>query len=119
MSAATEGQIVISRFHEIDGPERLVRMRVRHGDDLEMVLRFRKETLDYEHVLAGCAASSYPLIRQISADFGSRSFGPKELMDATGISRATAHRQISRLSDAGVLAKHGYGEYVLDIGVKQ
>lgn len=119
MSASTEGQIVIARFHEIDGPERLVRMRVRHGDDLEMVLRFRRETLDYEHVLEGGAASSYPLIRQISAEFGPRTFGPRELVDATGVSRATAHRHISRLYDAGVLTKRGFGEYVLDVGVKQ
>jgi RecA-family ATPase len=61
MSAATESQINISRFAEMDiaAPERLVRIRGRHSEDLEMVLRFRKESLDFEFVIAGGAASLY------------------------------------------------------------
>lgn len=83
-------------------------------DDLEMVLRFRKETLDYEHVLDGGAASAYPLVLQIRTVFGNQHFGPKELTHATGLSRATACRQIDRLYRAGALTKRGYGDYVLD-----
>lgn len=92
MSAATEAQAHISRFHELDGaaPERLVRIRGRHSEDLEMVLRFRKETLDFEHVLEGGAATIYPLMMQIKNIFGSQTFTPKELRHATGVSPATA-----------------------------
>jgi hypothetical protein len=116
MTMATEAQIVVARFPdlEIAAPERLVRIRGRHMDDLEMVLRFRKETLDYEHVMDGGGASAYPLIGQIRSAFGSQPFGPKELTHATGVSRATASRQIGLLSRAGVLTKRGYGDYVLD-----
>jgi hypothetical protein len=115
MAAGTESQIFISRFAELDGavPERLVRIRGRHSEDLEMVLRFRKETLDYEHVLEGGAAPLYTLILQLRNTFGADSFGAKELSHGTGVSRATAHRQIDRLYRVGALAKRAYGEYVL------
>lgn len=120
MSAATEAQINISRFADLEGaaPERLVRLRGRHLSDVEMVLRFRKDTLDYEHVLEGGAAVFYPLLLQIENAFGSQPFGPKELCHATGVSRATAHRQIDRLHRSGALFKRGYGEYTL-IGLRQ
>jgi len=119
MTSSTEGQIVISRFPDLDiaSPERLVRVRGRHSEDLEMVLRFRKETLDYEHVLEGGAASAYPVIIQLRTAFGSQSFGPKELAQETGESRRTAHRQIEKLYRAGALFKRGYGEYVLSAQV--
>ena len=115
MSMATEAQIVVARFPdlEIAAPERLVRIRGRHMGDLKMVLRFRRETLDYEHVMDGGGASAYPLILQIRAAFGSQPFGPKELTNATGVSRATASRHIALLSRAGVLAKRGHGDYAL------
>jgi hypothetical protein len=116
MALATESQIFVSRFSDLDSaaPERLVRVRGRHSEDLEMVLRFRKETLDYEHVLDGGAAPAYPLVLQIRTAFENQPFGPKELTHATGVSRATACRQINQLFRAGVLTKRGYGEYVLD-----
>jgi hypothetical protein len=115
MVAATEAQIFISRFPDLDGasPERLVRVRGRHCPDVEMVLRFRAETLDYEHVLEGGAAPHYPLLVQIRKEFGNRSFSPKDLYQATGVARATAFRQIERLSRAGALTKRGHGEYAL------
>ena len=115
MSAATEAQIHISRFRELEGaaPERLVRVRGRHSEDVEMVLRFRKESLDYEHVLSGAAAPLYPELRQLQATFGVRSFGVRELCHATGISRSGAYRLLERLCRADVLRRQGYGEYVL------
>ena len=115
MSAATEAQVHVSRFPELDGaaPERLVRIRGRHSADVEMVLRFRKETLDYEHVLEGVAATLYPLLLQMRTAFGSNTFTPKGLSQATGVSRATAHRQIDRLYRAGAIEKRGFGEYSL------
>jgi len=120
MSAATEAQIHISRFGDLDSnaPERLVRIRGRHLEGIEMVLRFRKETLDHEHILEGGAAPLYPLVLQLQTTFGTRTFGPKELCHATGVSRATAHRQLDRLCRTNVLARRGFGEYVMT-GVKQ
>jgi hypothetical protein len=115
MSAATEAQVFISRFADLDtaSPERLVRVRGRHCTDVEMVLRFRKETLDYEHVLEGGAAPHYPLLLQIQLAFRKQSFTPKDLCMATGVARATSFRQIERLCRAGALQKRGHGEYVL------
>ncbi len=117
MGAATEAQIHVSRFPELDGaaPERLVRFRGRHGSDVESVLRFRKDTLDYEHVMEGGAAVFYPLLLQIQNAFHKQAFGPKELSHSTGLSRATAHRHIDRLQRAGALQKVGFGEYVLAV----
>jgi hypothetical protein len=113
MSSSTEAQIHISRFAELDGaaPERLIRVRGRHSEDAEIVLRFRKETLDFEFVLDGSAATSYPLLNQLKNEFGSETFGPKELSHAVGVSRATANRQIDGLCRAGALRRRGYGEY--------
>lgn len=115
MSAATESQAHISRFPELDGaaPERLVRIRGRHNEDLEMVLRFRKDTLDFEHVIEGGAATLYPVLLQLQAAFGTQSFSPKDLSHATGHSISTAHRNIGRLYRANAIQKRGFGEYVL------
>ena len=116
MSAATESQVFISRFQELDGaaPERLIRIRGRHSEDLEMVLRFRKETLDYEHVLEGAAATLYPLLLQLRSNFGNKAFSPKDLTRVTGVSSATTHRYLGRLCAAGAVRKRGYGEYILE-----
>ena len=115
MSAATEAQIHVSRFKDLDitAPERLVRIRGRHLGGTEMVLRFRENTLDHEHVLEGGAASLYPLLMSLQTVFAGRAFSPKELSHETGISRATAHRQLDRLHRANALIKRGFGEYVL------
>jgi AAA domain-containing protein len=120
MSAATESQMFISRFPELDGAatERLVRIRGRHSEDLEMVLRFQKETLNFEHVLEGGAATMYPALLQLRTTFGTQPFSPKELTHATGVSRATACRLTDRLYRANAIQKKGYGEYVLTAGVQ-
>jgi len=116
MAAATEAQAHISRFPELDGaaPERLVRIRGRHSEDLELVLRFRKDTLDFEHVLEGAAATLYPVLLQLRAAFDKQPFSPKDLSHATGQSIATAHRQIDRLYRSGAIRKRGFGEYVME-----
>ncbi len=74
MSAATESQVHVSRFSDLDSnaPERLVRVRGRHTEGVEMVLRFEKETLRYTHVLEGGAAPLYPLLLQIQSEFPAR-----------------------------------------------
>jgi hypothetical protein len=113
MSAATESQTFICRFQDHDGAERLVRIRGRHSEDLELVLRFRKETLDYEHVLQGGAACLYPVVVQLRTAFGTQAFSPKDMAHATGLGIATVHRHISRLYRADAIQKRGYGEYVL------
>ncbi|HKD07678.1 MAG TPA: AAA family ATPase [Bryobacteraceae bacterium] len=116
MAAATEAQIFISRFQEMESaaPERLVRARARHGRDVEAVLRFREETLDYEHIFASGAAPLYPLIQQLQVAFEDRHFSPKGFCQETGVSRSTAHRHINLLFRAGVLIRRGYGEYQLE-----
>jgi hypothetical protein len=107
MGMATEAQIHVSRFADLDiaAPERLVRMRARHSADLHLVLRFREKTEDYEHVLESGAAALYPLMKQIQAEFGDVPFGVGDLTQAIGVSRATAHRWLDRLRFAGVLQK--------------
>src|SRR6185295_19597968 len=89
------------------------RIRGRHSEDLELVLRFCKESLDYAFVLEGGAASFYPTLLQLQTAFGRESFGPKRISQTTGCSRATAHRVIDRLSQAGAIQKRFHGEYVL------
>jgi hypothetical protein len=114
MAAASEAQIHMSRFTDLGNAstERLVRIRARHAADLEAVLRFRKDTLDFEHLLDGGAAEHYPAIRQIQVEMGRDAvFGPKELSEAIGVSRATAFRLIARLRGAGALAKRSHGQY--------
>ena len=115
MSAATESQLFISRFPELDSaaPERLVRIRARHSEDLEMVLRFQKETLNFDFVLAGGAAAIYPTLLEIKSAFGSQAFSPKDLAHTTGASRATATRTIERLHRANALQKMSYGQWAL------
>ncbi len=85
----------------------------RHGSDVEVLLRFRADTLDYEYVISGSAAPLYPFIQQVHSIFGSNSFSPKDLYVEAGVSRSTAHRYIDRLHRAEVLRKRGHGNYVL------
>jgi hypothetical protein len=114
MTAATEAQVHLSRFPDLDGaPERLVRIRGRHCEDLEMVLRFRKDTLDYEHILEGGAATAYPLLLELRSAFGEQSFSPKDLSHSLGISIRSAHRQLDRLYRADAVTRPGHGKYAL------
>ena len=115
MTAATEAQIHVSRFRDLNGaaPERLVRIRGRHAEDAEMVLRFQKETLDYALVIDGAAAEHYPLLLEIHSALEFGTFTPKQLLEATGVSRATANRHIARLHRAGALTKLDHGRYEL------
>jgi hypothetical protein len=115
MGMATEAQVHVSRFADLDikAPERLVRMRPRHGTDVHLVLRFRENTEQYEHVLESSAAAWYPLMRQIRAEFGKEPFGPKALTQITGVTSATVHRWLDRLQIAGAVQRLGRGEYRL------
>jgi hypothetical protein len=113
MAAATEAQIFLSRFFDLESgaPERLARVRGRHGHDVECVLKFRTATLDYEHVLEGGASPLYPMLLQLEQMFGDQVFTPKELQDKGVMPRTTVHRTLNSLMRAGVLRKHKYGEY--------
>jgi hypothetical protein len=115
MSAATEMQIHITRFGELDtmAPERLVRIRGRHQDGAEMVLRFRRESLDYEWIMEGGGSPLYPLFLELRTTFGAEPFGPKELAHATGLSRRSANRHIDQLYRGDLLSRRGYGQYVV------
>jgi hypothetical protein len=117
MGMATEAQIHVSRFPDLDigATERLVRMRPRHGVDVHMVLRFREKTEDYEYVLESGAAADYPLMKQIQTEFADRQFGVGELTGATGASRSTAHRWLNRLLFAGAIQKNQHHEYKLAV----
>jgi hypothetical protein len=119
MGMATEAQIHVSRFADLDikAPERLVRVRSRHAADLHLVLRFRETTEDYEHVLENSAAALYPLMRQIKTEFAKESFGPKELAQLTGAARSTAYRHIELFRHAGLIQRIGRGEYLLTADV--
>jgi hypothetical protein len=119
MSAAVEGMIAVARYSdlEMNSPERHVRIRGRHFEDREMVLRFRPQYLNFEHVLSGSAAGMYPHVLTISRTFGKRTFSPKEYVLETGMSRQNATRLLGRLASAGALRKVGYGEYSLEIGL--
>jgi RecA-family ATPase len=109
MAAAVEAQIHISRFSDLEStaPERLVRVQGRHLSGTEFVLRLVKQSLSYEHLLEGGAASLYPLIQQLQAYFGAQAFSPKDLAHTSGVSRATANRQLNRLYMANVISKKG------------
>ena len=111
---STESQIFIERFRdlEVDAPERHVRARGRRTE-VEMLLRFRKPTLDYEHVLSGGAAQYWPDIRMLQQHFGTQIITPKSLLTETGMSRASVHRLINRLLKTNVLRRRGTGEYIL------
>jgi hypothetical protein len=116
ITMAVEGQTCLERFADLEpgAKERLLRMRTRHSDEYHLVLRFRKETLNFEHVLDGAASEFYPAIKQIDSELGRTVlFGPPELMQATGVSRATAYRIITRLRHAGALEKVNSGTYRL------
>jgi hypothetical protein len=81
IGAAVDGTIRIGRFGEDlpgNAPERLLQVRPRHGETVEMVLRFCKETLSYKLVLASSAAANYPDILALQRHFRDRSFSPAE-----------------------------------------
>ena len=116
MGAHSEGQIFISCFRDLpsNAPERLVQIRGRHVAGIEMVIRFEEETLSHSFIFEGAAAAMYPMLQQINSTFGGRTFSPKSLCQETGMSRASVHRVIARLSASGILRKRGFGEYVIE-----
>jgi hypothetical protein len=115
IGAAVEGLIHIARFRDLPGNahERLVQGRGRHMDGFEAVIRFRRQTLDYEVVLEGPGAPMFVEVRQLQNAFGDRTFRPKDLYQEMSLARASATRLIARLLLAGVLDRVGYGEYRL------
>jgi hypothetical protein len=117
MGIAVEALIHIMRFPDLAGnsAERLMQVRGRHLDGVEMVLRFRRDSLDHDHILEGDAAPLYPLILQVRSAIGDQVFTPKGLIETTGVSRATAHRHIDRLFQAGALRRLNRGEYQLAV----
>jgi len=119
MAAASEAQIVMNRFPDLasNATERLVRVRGRHFEGTDMVLRLRPETLSYEHLIEGAAAPFYPDLLSLRSAFQVATFSPKSISQELGMARATAHRLIGRLLGAGAIRKAGYGEYVLAVSL--
>lgn len=119
IGACSECQVYIDRYRDLDinAPERLVRIEGRHIPSAAHVLRFRPDTLDYEHVYEGGAAEFWADLLDIKRHFGGRVFSPKDYCQETGTARATAHRLIARLATTGVLQRRGYGEYALVEGL--
>lgn len=116
MGAHSEGQIFVSRFNDLPSTatERLVQIRGRHVRGAELLLRFDEQTLGYELLLEGPAASCYPELIRVKEEFGVGKFTPKDICNATGMSRAGAHRLIGRLVAGQVARKTSYGEYRLE-----
>jgi RecA-family ATPase len=112
---STQAQIFLDRFREleIDAPERLLRIEGRHIPTSARVLRFQKPTLDYCHVYEGGAAEHWPEIQALKRHFGERAFSPQAVCFATGVSRPTAHRLLSRLTMYKAIGRIGHGEYRL------
>jgi hypothetical protein len=115
LNMAVTSLIHIQRFPELElgSPERLVRIRGRSQGDVEMVLNFRKDTLDFEQALEGAAASCYPDFQTLKRTFGVLCFSPQEVYEQTGISRRSATRMLGHLCFAGVLRKLDYGQYII------
>ncbi len=109
---AVRGMIHVERFRELpDAGERLIRLRGRHGADESMVLRLDKERLAYDWVLSGSAAEHFPVLKTISTEIGTAVFGPKELAQATGLSRQQVTRIIAKLVYSDALRREGRGQY--------
>ena len=119
MGAATEAQIVMTRFPDLasNANERLVRIRGRHIAGTDIVLRFDPETLTFDHVLEGGAAQYYSELLQLKTTFGTSPFSPKKLFDELGMARTTAHRLLRRLQNVDAIRKTGYGEYRLEVSL--
>ena len=83
------------------------------------MVRFREETLDYELVIHGAAAPLFAEILDLKSHFGSKAFSPKDLYQNVGMSRATAHRMVTRLLLAGAVRKQGHGRYVLTKEIRE
>jgi hypothetical protein len=115
VSAAVEGEIHISRFPELPATadERLLQVRGRRLRGLELVVRFRPETYDYEFVLEGPASQYYPELERMRQVFADRTFSGKDICTDLGLPRPTAYRMIARLLSGGVLIRSGYGKYKL------
>ena len=116
ITAAVEAIISISRFQDLEGnaPERWVRIRGRHIQDRELVLKLRPEFLNFELVLDNIVAGLFPQVKLLKAAFGDRTFSPKDAEKETGISRSGVFRLLSRLTGAGILRKDGRGDYRLE-----
>jgi hypothetical protein len=106
VGAGVETLIFLSRFPDLaeTSGERLMRVRGRRLDGLEMVLRFQKTSLDFDWVLEGPASSLYPEIQQLRAAFPG-AFTAKEVISELGWSRSTTYRVLHRLTAASMLRK--------------
>ena len=109
VGAGVDTMIVVDRFRdaiEVER-ERLVQVRGRKLEELDLVLRFQKDTLDYDWVMEGTLSTLYPEIRQLELRFPGRAFTVKEIASELGWSRPTAYRILNRLRFGTLIDKRG------------
>jgi hypothetical protein len=113
LGAAAEGQIHMARFSDLSetATERLVRSRGRHYGGVAGVLRFRETSLDFDLVMQGAASHLFGELVTLRDEFPFGGFTPHLIVEKLGYSRATAHRFIARLLQAGAIVKTQYGLY--------
>jgi hypothetical protein len=109
VGAGVDTIIVVNRFNDAAEAEkeRLIRIRGRKLEELDMVVRFEKDTLDYDWVFEGAASDEYPAVRQLEIEFGQCAFTVKQIISQLGWSRAKAYRTLQKMTYSGLLDKNG------------
>lgn len=110
MAAVPEAQIVVERFRELgeEDPARLVSIRGRHLRGMQMVLRFREESLDFDFIMDGPASEEFPRLRQLlRGGFRGKAFTAAEVTKEIGWAKTQVYALLSRLTASGLLRKDG------------
>lgn len=109
IQAVSEFQIVVERFRELseEDPMRLVSVRGRHLRGLQMALKFREDTLDFDWVMDGPAAEEFPRLRHLLRAFRGKSFTVPEITKEIGWAKTQAYALMSRLGSSGLVLKDG------------
>lgn len=109
MQAVSEAQIVVERFRELGEEEtaRLVSVRGRHLRGLQMVLRFREESLDFDFLMEGPASEEFPRLRQLVRAFRDKAFSAGDVNTELGWAKTQVYAMMSRLMASGIVRKNG------------
>lgn len=107
MTAVSEAQIIVERYRELgeEDPMRLVSVRGRHLPGMQMALRFRQESLDFDLVLDGPAAEEFPRLRLLLRAFRGKSFNAKDVSGEIGWAKTQVYALMSRLMGSGLIVK--------------
>lgn len=109
MQATSEAQIIVERYRELgeEDPMRLVSVRGRHIAGMQMALRFRAESLDFDLVLDGPAAEEFPRLRHLLHAFRGKPFTAAEVTKEIGWAKTQVYSLMSRLAGSGIVQKNG------------